>query len=146
MVFHLHGHIGWERQGSGEVLRKDPMAYLDPDNAVLGMPGPSKKDLSEGQLLQIWNRGFYELQNADVVVFVGYRFPESDGLARHSILEALRGNPKARVYIVLGPHDSADVARVREMVNWTRAHTPDGTQVERMWAEDFFHAFERSLL
>lgn len=147
-VFHLHGHVGWQRDAKGLIGRVEPAAHLHPEKAVMGMPGPSKKELSDSHLTQVWSRAFAELAEADRVVFVGYRFPESDGLARHSILEALRSNQKARVYIVLGPGNgkgSKDIARVAAMINWTRTNADDA-EVERMWAEDFFEAFERDRL
>jgi len=143
-VFHLHGHVGWRRDTNGLIHRGDPTAHVDPDAAVLGMPGPTKKELSESQLDQVWNLAFHELREADRVVFVGYRFPESDGLARQKILDALRANQKARVYIVLGPGNK-DIARVQAMINWTRVSGLDA-EVEQMWAEDFFEAFERDRL
>lgn len=117
------------------------MAHLTPERCVLGVPGPSKKELAESHLSQVWERAFDELQHADVVVFVGYRFPESDGLARHNILEALRKNLKGGVRIVLGPHNR-DTPRVKAMIDWT---ITDGrtVQVEELWGQDFFAAFNR---
>jgi len=144
-VFQLHGHVGWQRDDEdGGVLRGAPMAFQDPDKAVLGLPGPSKKELSEKHLDQIWNLAFSKLAMADAIVFVGYRFPESDGLARHRILKALRENHQANVHIVLGPRNR-DIARVKAMIDWTRTEATSA-EVEQMWAEDFFAAFDRDRL
>jgi hypothetical protein len=144
-VFHMHGHVGWRRDANGAVLRGDPNAYVDPDSAVLGMPGPSKRQLSETHLEHVWHLGLHELMNADVVIFLGYRFPESDGMARHRILEALRGRGDARIYIVLGPRNP-DVGRVKRMIEWTRPKLDDSVKIEELWAQDFLHSFERGKL
>lgn len=104
------------------------------------------------------------LASADVVVFIGYRFPESDALARAMITEALANNTARllRVVIVLG-NNSPDVTRVERLVSFAidrtnriplseekRPFTPSSRsrryydlRIEPLLGEEYIHGFDR---
>lgn len=75
----------------------------------------------------------------------GYRFPPTDNLAKRSILDALRKNPKAKVHVVLGANNP-DMPRLRGMIEWTRDHKVNPVRVHEMFTEDLFAVFERDQL
>jgi hypothetical protein len=58
------------------------------------------------------------IKSADAIVFVGYRFPETDNLAKSILLGALKKNANAYVHVVLGSNDP-DTARVQSMLECT---------------------------
>lgn len=153
-MYHLHGHVGWQKASNGSVLcgtevsgmRSDPArAHLEPDLALLGTPGKHKTSLPTGILQDGWRRAMDAISNANSIVFVGYRFPETDNVAKQQLADALRNNPTARVHIVLGAHNP-DLPRLKGMIEWTRDKHVNPVHVHEMWCQDFFSVFERQRL
>ncbi len=119
MVLKLHGSVDWQAK-EGTVTRSEDRHFaLKPENAseiVIATPGPSKKSTVLKHLKPLWSLAARALQTADAIVFIGYRFPETDAYARHRILEAIRGNkgPDGKrhtlsIHIILG--SSAESSR-----------------------------------
>lgn len=155
-MYHLHGHVGWQRGLSGDVqcgrdepgLRNDPArAHIDPSKALLGLPGKRKTSLPTGALKNCWEQAMGAIGTATSVVFVGYRFPETDNLAKQQLADALRQNPKARVHVVLGAEND-DTPRLKGIIGWTRNGSSQcgPTLIHQMWCQDFFAVFERNKL
>lgn len=153
-MYHLHGHVGWLLDPDGKTIKPGeqdstgfrsnlPVAYKNPGQAVIGIPGQSKLDLSLRLLKQLWTKAMDAIVDADAVVLVGYRFPPTDNMAKGEILKALRRNKKAVVHVILG-HRSEDVSRVRGMIELTRGKTSNPVYVHDMGGEDFFAGFDRS--
>jgi hypothetical protein len=169
-VFKMHGSVDWQEQ-PGLKPRKY-MMHPDPENALncpgfmigLATPGPTKKIATES-LAKIWTPGCDKIRSAEVVVFVGYRFPKSDAEARERILGAISGNsePHVRLHVVLGPERNPDVVRLQELLRYAMnkrgrsevsargmTRLPTGLTYEvtihALWAEDFFTVWNRDLL
>jgi hypothetical protein len=152
-MYHLHGHVGWRLDpnrktivpgttDSRGVRANFPVAHKNPGEAVIGIPGAFKLDLSLRLLKELWGAAMKAIAEADAVVFVGYRFPPTDNMAKRRILNALRVKPESIVHVVLGS-GSRDAARVRGMIEWTRDRVRNPVRVHEMGTEDFFPAFYR---
>lgn len=155
-MYHLHGHVGWRRNEDGtRVVRGQPssegfpidpaLAHEHPDDGVIGLPGQNKLLFPGGLLRDVWDRAIAAIEEATAVVFVGYRFPPTDNLAKRSILDALKKNPRAKVHVVLGANNP-DMPRLRGMIEWTRDHKVNPVRVHEMFTEDLFAVFERDQL
>jgi len=149
-LYQLHGHVSWRRRSSDmtvelESARRAPdksIAHLHPDEAVIGIPGQTKLGMPSGLLKCLWEPAKAALRSADAIVFVGYRFPETDNLAKRTLLDAVKANREdAYVHIVLGA-TNADTPRVQAMLEWTRPK--NRVRVHPLWAEDFLAAYERN--
>lgn len=120
MLLKLHGSVDWVRNGANiECL--DGMRALDREgDIVLGTPGRTKREVTTSILQPFWNAATKTLSVADAIVFVGYRFPETDAQAKRVLLEAIAKNTSEhlRVHIVLGPARNDDVERLEEMLRW----------------------------
>jgi len=89
----------------------DPEAFLKKRGPpLIASPGPQKYELQRKTFKPFWSAAVKALQNADVIVFLGYRFPPSDAESRRVILNAIRNNNRdkgehyLRVHTVLGPN------------------------------------------
>lgn len=144
-LYHLHGHVGWKLTEGGRAIAVDTespngIAYIYPDRAVIGIPGRHKLMLPTGLLKNTWDSAMKAIETADAVVLVGYRFPETDNLAKRRLIDALKKNPRAMVHVVLGANNP-DTPRVQAMLEWTRQK--DRVRVHPLWAQDFLAVFER---
>jgi hypothetical protein len=175
-VLKLHGSVDWVRGKTTPrftVHQSDPAFAVtaDDDALALATPGPTKRSAAK-EFAELWNLATDALREADVVVFVGYRFPPSDAEARSKLLGAIRGNRAAskhlRINIVLGPERTPDVIRLEQMLRAvgsleTRAEMQRGEAVQTetwlpgllgsfdvtthpMWAEDFFSVWSREMV
>jgi hypothetical protein len=143
-MYHLHGHVNWLRSSDGKTVKvsSEPVAYKTPEQAVIGIPGQAKRTLPEGLLKELWDRAMKAIEEATSVVFVGYRFPETDNMAKRCLLDALKKNPKVLAHVVLGTNNP-DRPRLVGMIDWTRNRYENPVRVHELWAEDFFAVFER---
>jgi hypothetical protein len=145
-VLKLHGSVDWKRTKSGYEQVQTMPGYFhltcSDDELAIAPPGPGKKELSNAGLRPLWDLALAELGVADAIFFVGYRFPPTDALARRELLGAL--NPRADLHIVLGPKDSDDVVRLRELLQF---FSPDKhPRVHHMWSQDFLGCAPTGLL
>jgi hypothetical protein len=114
-ILKMHGSVDWF--DGVQPLRLSSSAATYSDRAmdhltkrqrvpIIGMPGPEKFEFTKSRLKPIWDKAKEVLALADVVVFLGYRFPPSDPNALRTVLKVLREDnrrPLVRVYTVLGP-------------------------------------------
>jgi hypothetical protein len=173
MVLKMHGSVNWVegqgrlQEGDVEKILKEPRAAI-----AIAIPGRSKQSMVEQSLSALWDLAKSRLQAADVVVFVGYRFPATDNKAKE-LLHAIgrRSNPKPlTIRTVLGPETRGeDVQRLDGMLRWVlgshalldavgiRTDLMAGNDhediphrativVEPMWAQDFLAVFDRPRL
>ncbi|HEY5372949.1 MAG TPA: hypothetical protein VIK01_04650, partial [Polyangiaceae bacterium] len=122
-ILKMHGSVDWVDAG-GKIERKpDVEATLRSGQVpLIGTPGPTKSLRRNGHFAPIWNEAEDRLRAADVIVFMGYRFPPSDSEARSAILRAIRENiqPYLRVRTVLGPRTGEDdTVRLQRLLTLT---------------------------
>jgi hypothetical protein len=149
-VYKLHGSINWGRIAPGEqvYLRDEHAVNCDKESEViLGVPGPTKRRLCSELLLPLWTEARRALRGASRIVFVGYRFPQSDSDSRSTLLKAIRksalkkaangGDDPPSVDIVLGP-DSKDQSRLEHLLAVPLRDMASGVSVLPLYAEDYF--------
>jgi hypothetical protein len=165
----LHGSIGWMKsQDDGAFVQPRGNWHLptcDGNNIGIAAPGPGKNICVDGPLKNLWTRGLAEIRRADSVIFVGYRFPPSDAMARSKLLEAIGQNEEAKhltLNIVLGPKlGSDDNVRLKALLAYTaknsrRIDIESGLRpltayqtfqiIEHpLWAEDFVTVWQPTL-
>ena len=146
-VYQLHGHVGWLRADettidltAGRAAPNGSVAYIHPENAVIGVPGQAKRTMPTGLLKCLWEPAMAAIEVADAVVLVGYRFPETDNMAKRALIGALKKNANAYVHLVLGANNP-DTPRVQSMLEWTRPNAR--VRVHPVRTEDFFPTYER---
>lgn len=129
VLFKLHGSVDWENCDDHVVKREARLLCLgyrnDPNvpNApkiAIASPGPSKALLTDSLFKKVWEHAVARLADADRVVIIGYRFPETDAIALRRILGAIgapsNGGKRAKhptVITVLG--DNVDVPQSRRL-------------------------------
>ena len=97
-VLKLHGSVDWQLQhDSRERIRitnnRRFALACGAKEIAIATPGPSKARtaaLYDG----IWELSSNAMRDADVIVFVGYRFPETDAQARAALLNPLGESAK----------------------------------------------------
>jgi hypothetical protein len=112
----LHGSVDWKKvtgaTGPATVYEKSKPEFAlacPATELAMATPGPSKKREADG-FKGAWDLACDALKAADTIVFLGFRFPETDADARETLLEAVRendhGNPlnnhHLAVHVVLG--------------------------------------------
>jgi hypothetical protein len=126
-ILKLHGSVSWLDMG-----RAFAHSYVDESAAsslaggdvpLIATPGPEKQSRQKGLLKPIWDRAEAALEAADVIVFLGYRFPPSDSQARTTLVEAMKRVPLdkyVRVHTVLGPNTAhEDTVRLSRLIGHT---------------------------
>jgi len=138
-IYKLHGSVGWSKFGStlGYATTSEQAAeQIEGGDIWIATPGSGKVLLQEGELQSLWRNAEQAIARADVIVFMGYRFPPSDSQARSAILGAMGRNTSKylRVHTVLGPrtHDD-DTVRLLTLLE----HTLRASQ--RIKRDDYIH-------
>lgn len=176
LLLKMHGSVDWQKTKGPQGLRfdiRDERVFAltcDPEEIAMAGPGQSKTTLRD-ELEVLWRHAEGALRDADVVVFMGYRFPESDAESRRRLLGAIRsrvvGNSKyLALHVVLGP-DVRDrdpsrlegllrhaVGRRKEIRTQTDAITAGSNQcagrfnlwVHPLYAQDFMAVVEGGAL
>jgi hypothetical protein len=111
-VYKLHGSADWafdDKHPTHPFLQfgsLDGFNFNDGYRPLIATPGATKQAFCSDRLDDLWGAAAERLREADVVVFMGYRFPPSDSYARTRLLGALSENkkPYVRVHTVLGPN------------------------------------------
>jgi hypothetical protein len=156
----LHGSVDWRMDGN-RVTRSDNRTFAltcaDGELAV-ATPGPAKaKHANHQGVAKLWDAAGGRIEDADILVFVGYRIPHSDGLARERLLRAITisqeltdpGN-RLSVHIVLGT-DLQAAERLESLLTFTApsfGHKGQPALIHRhpLYAEDFFGVVHRERL
>jgi hypothetical protein len=133
-VYKLHGSIDWGLEPGG-FFQANLWQSTDPHTEVepfIATPGRPKKDRSM-KLKALWLKAKEALTAANVIVFMGYRFPASDAHARSELLGAIKANeqPHLRIHTVLGPrtHDD-DTVRLLKLLEHSLRSGDRTTQPE----------------
>ncbi len=121
----LHGSVGWKKTGvdSYEPAPENWNLYdCDSSEIAIAAPGPTKHESVKGPLRFLWAAAREAIEQADSIVFIGYRFPPTDAEARSRLLDAI-GRNKAKelsLNIVLGPSlGSDDNVRLKALLRYT---------------------------
>ena len=113
-VYKLHGSVTWEHNLHGVIRRATGRdAYLaaidmKPSLSPIATPGPDKQELVDGlgPLKKLWDVAAMAIQEAERIIFIGYRIPKTDAYSRRWLLQHLRvsavRNRKARTEMVMG--------------------------------------------
>ncbi len=169
-VLKLHGSVGWQRRSDGGVVRApDPTFAVacPPEELCIASPGPSKGRFAS-TMKHLWDKALQAIKYAEAVVFVGYRFPPSDAIARERVLRALAetgttNNALIAVHTVLGPNRDPDSVRLEQMLHHAlrdggrddkQTLVPGAPRPGRfyeitawpLWAEDFLGLVRRDAL
>jgi hypothetical protein len=172
-VLKLHGSVGWKKAGDSYELAPEDwkLPECDSSEIAIASPGPTKHEIVAGPLKNLWDAAIEAIQQADSIIFVGYRFPPSDAEARSRILGAIgknKANNELTLNIVLGPNlGSADNVRLQALLRYTaqncgradlnktnpnnvfgmkQSNEPRFSIIEHsLWAEDFLTVWEPRL-
>ena len=129
-VLKLHGSVDWKREGprkfSVQVGKPSFVVGAEDHELAIATPGPGKLSLSN-ELDDLWKLAEKALSEAERVVLLGYRFPETDVKSLDRLLRGMsRGS--SFVEIILGP-DHASAERLTMLL--PRAHH------QRFFTQDF---------
>jgi hypothetical protein len=148
-MYKLHGSVDWEIQQlqGKKCIRQSRNGYwailLESVNGrLIASPGPSKVEHTK-VLKELWDGAAGALHEANRIVFVGYRIPETDGFARHWFLEHLTAikDKNAQIDIVLGPDvGSPAVQRLLALLKTTRTTTMPNVHAVPMYSQDYLAA------
>lgn len=168
-VFKLHGSTDWIRRsgyqrnhGFERTHQFDFAVGCADAERVIATPGPTKLDATSNALAPLWDLACDRLREADIIVFVGYRFPPTDSYARQRLLRAIGKNDGAkhlRVHIVLGDDHEAE-RRLASLLRHTLRgggrfagnESGDGTRnhysvsAQGLFSQDFLSVFDRDVL
>jgi len=125
-LYKLHGSTNWYLDPQKTwVADSNEYACLNCEGEILlGTPGLNKAQVI-AKLNPLWSKAIDELTQADIIVFVGYRFRKTDATARQKILGAIRDNRSnyLRVHTVLGPDlSSTNAVRLRGLLTHALAN------------------------
>ncbi|MCX5800058.1 MAG: SIR2 family protein [Candidatus Eisenbacteria bacterium] len=136
-VFKLHGSVNWfERAGEpdtvdveegmtsirwmvGNTAETGPIPvvcsqnYVVPGSPVIVAPSFLKPNL-RGPMGQVWTGARKVLGEADMLVFVGYSFPQSDTEMKYFLATALVDNPRLSRIVIVDPEADAIARRLRD--------------------------------
>jgi len=113
IIHKLHGSADWawaEQPARHQQFKVFPtvgsFTLDDAYRPLIAMPGATKKRLCSEHLDGIWGAAMRRLREAEVIVFLGYRFPPSDSFSRTALLGAIQQNQSQylRIHTVLGPN------------------------------------------
>jgi hypothetical protein len=166
-VLKLHGSVDWRKHvaplgGIAIMLQSDPrfaLACRDEELAI-ATPGPSKMREAQATFRELWTLAKNALRTANAIVFVGFRFPETDAYAREELLGAIGENvPPAslntlRTHVVLGVDQPIDSDRLVALLHLASRNRRDACQsrgdhgftVDRhpLYAQDFLTVAKRA--
>jgi len=166
-VLKLHGSVDWKRQANTYERTADPLFALDcqSDEIAIATPGPAKQSATESFLEKSWGLAKAAITQAGAVVFIGYRFPPSDSLAREALLTALSVPREVRalrtIHTILGPSvQSESSARLGGLISgmldgagWRTMTSPSSGDAPRyrlqqlpLYGQDFMSVFSRQQL
>jgi hypothetical protein len=153
-VFKLHGSVDWRRvnEKSCAIVSNDPTFAISCQDRELAIatPGPSKSR-EAASMRQLWTLAGNALAEADAIVFVGFRFPETDADAREALLDAIARGPRqvrptaVAMHIVLGPR-GRDSDRLTELLTFAGKRRKGQTfriEPHHLYGQDFLSVARR---
>lgn len=125
LVFKLHGSVTFCTKKSIVDISNNGISkedyeeikysvYLKDITPIIGLPGSMKQKITHSDIfLGLRNLAKKYVKEAEHIIFVGYRFPESDTLAMKELLSAIienpnRSNGKLKISTVLGKDIESD--------------------------------------
>jgi hypothetical protein len=121
--------------------RDFPLMYDDDNELAIAPPGPSKATTCAQCFDPLWLKAEERLRQAHAVVFMGYRFPETDAEARTRLLTSLSEAQSPVRHVVLGPDvKSPEVRRLESLLAWTDKEA--AYRVHPLYTQDFMSVFE----
>jgi hypothetical protein len=170
VLLKLHGSVDWKCVPHStkpktfvpvEVPAGDIESVLcDGSDLFIATPGPSKL-ATASHLRALWKAAKDAIHDADVIVFIGFRFPPSDSFMRRELLGVLGSNREKtdlNLHVVLGPRigDEASIrmARLLEYACHRHERRPKGEHTglrytlesHPLWGQDFLSLWTRRLL
>jgi hypothetical protein len=165
-VLKLHGNLTWREAGKNVARLDLGLIRGSGWTPFIATPGPTKRAHRNGLLVPLWNAAVAAIEDANVIVFLGYRFPPSDSEARHVLLKAIKGIRKdryVRIHTVLGPHTQHEhTVRLTSLLKHTledggRTQASDDLQLSGrpetfhvvahpLYVEDFLSVFHDRML
>ncbi|WP_461508655.1 SIR2 family protein [Rhodopirellula baltica] len=149
----MHGSVNW-KNANGKLVECPFEETINGDRQfdefAMAIPGAGKLGFSQANQW-LWECASQFIEGANTINFVGYRIPETDGLALNSICRAIRRrheiskpNEMPTINIVLGPSPTPERTRAEglmrllcsepaEVKRWSRK-----VHVHDMWAQDYF--------
>jgi hypothetical protein len=139
LVLKLHGSVSWRlKRPAGKALKgrsgseivtltpdaEDSALTCAADEIAIASPGPHKKKFSAEWLAPFWEEAERAIQDANAIVFLGYRFPPSDSFARKRLIHAImrnRDSPYLAMHTVLGVN-SPDGPRLTQLLKFALQH------------------------
>lgn len=121
-IFKLHGSADWAINDGGVHKRLSSLEEIVGEGdfgLLIATPGATKQRLVSKLLSVLWTRAEDALAEAEVIVFIGYRFPPSDSEARTRLLRAIEKNksPLLTIHTVLGADlHHKDVVRLKGLL------------------------------
>jgi hypothetical protein len=160
----LHGSVDWQKvtASDGKVMvnaKERTFALTCPGNELaIATPGPSKSREAKA-FKSVWDLACDALALADAIVFLGFRFPETDAEPREVLLNAIAGSSRQGhrlfLHIVLGqpgPHSARLEALLRfacrDRVEFGRmplqGHGVYSVQTHPLFGQDFLAVVHRA--
>jgi hypothetical protein len=136
-ILKLHGSVNWKRAKAGHFTHETDehfAASCPIEELAIAPPGPDKVGVAD-EFDDLWKAATTALGSADAVVFIGYRFPQTDAQARDKILSALSSRT-IPMHVVLGSDlHSVDAQRLRGLLVSNTPRTP--VVMHPLFAQDF---------
>lgn len=152
----LHGSVNWKCDSNtrilAEVPNKNSALDCEHDEIGIGCPGPAKQAFTKlTQVAHLWDLACEAIVEAEVLVFVGYRFPPSDAASRERLLGAVNRRKAVAlpIHTVLGPDLDASTRRLQGLLRHSLRNPGGGERepiIHPLFAEDFLSVVKRSEL
>lgn len=136
----LHGSVDWELDSNKTCRRSDPPPSVSDlltgnSKPLIGTPGLGKQEIAK-RLAPLWDKAEKSIQEADELIFLGYRMPASDAEARRRLVNAMkRCEPDAAVVRLVLGNDANAAERLKAIFEW--AGVKHQVEIVPMNVEDF---------
>jgi hypothetical protein len=138
-VLKLHGSIDWVRHADGRFTLGDADAAIKsrPEQIALATPGSSKSNAIT-EFNKLWTAAMAAIEESSRVIFIGYRLPETDALAREKLMLSLKLSRSIQnIDIVLGPNvESGECVRMANLAKFATGRHSIVSQIP-LWGQDF---------
>lgn len=176
-LYKLHGSVNWVEENNSITpisiedfnVAKLVTEVISGNKIAIGIPGKNKTDFTT-RFKTLWDDAKNRLQKASTIVFIGYRFPQSDANAKRELLSTIENSESLKnIHVVLGDNvNSIDCNRLEGLLKWalrkrsveihkpfkiTEKQNPEMVHSEPvnihfqpLFAEDFLTVFDRDIL
>jgi hypothetical protein len=147
-LFKLHGSVDWYEEHD-RIVRTDDLGPAQGRGVAPFLAFPGREKMQQAARLEpVWEPALKALKRAEVVVFVGYRFPPTDNYANSRLLGAIRNNlnPNLRVFVALGPDDTAETRRMMRLLRLAIPRTKVAILNTGLYAQDLMIHCSRQMI